>query len=37
MAETSRHDAWQAGDIVIWDNRCLVHKAAGDYPPDQDR
>ena len=28
---------WRAGDIVIWDNRCLVHKAAGDYPPDQDR
>ncbi len=28
---------WQVGDIVIWDNRCLVHKAAGDYPPDQDR
>ena len=28
---------WRAGDIVIWDNRCMVHKAAGDYPPDQDR
>ena len=28
---------WQRGDIVIWDNRCLVHKAAGDYPPDEDR
>ena len=29
--------SWQVGDIVIWDNRCLVHKAAGDYPPEQDR
>lgn len=28
---------WRVGDIVIWDNRCLVHKAAGDYPPNEDR
>jgi alpha-ketoglutarate-dependent taurine dioxygenase len=28
---------WQGGDIVIWDNRCLVHKSAGDYPPEEDR
>ncbi|MDP6709615.1 MAG: TauD/TfdA family dioxygenase [Alphaproteobacteria bacterium] len=28
---------WRPGDIVIWDNRCLVHKAAGDYPPEEDR
>jgi len=28
---------WQVGDIVIWDNRCLVHKAAGNYPPAEDR
>ena len=28
---------WTVGDIVIWDNRCSYHKAAGDYPPDQDR
>jgi len=28
---------WSVGDIVIWDNRCSYHKAAGDYPPDQDR
>lgn len=28
---------WRAGDIVIWDNRCSYHKAAGDYPPEQDR
>lgn len=28
---------WRVGDIVIWDNRCMVHKAAGDYPPREDR
>ena len=25
-----RH-AWQTGDLVMWDNRCLLHKANGDY------
>ena len=25
-----RHQ-WQAGDLVLWDNRCLLHKANGDY------
>ena len=28
---------WVKGDIVIWDNRCSYHKAAGDYPPEEDR
>jgi taurine dioxygenase len=28
---------WHVGDVVIWDNRCLYHKAAGDYPPEQER
>jgi taurine dioxygenase len=28
---------WRRGDIVIWDNRCSYHKAAGDYPPQEDR
>ncbi|HET7881946.1 MAG TPA: TauD/TfdA family dioxygenase [Acetobacteraceae bacterium] len=23
---------WQPGDVVIWDNRCTMHKANGDYP-----
>jgi taurine dioxygenase len=23
---------WRSGDVVIWDNRCLLHKANGDYP-----
>lgn len=22
---------WQAGDFVMWDNRCMLHKANGDY------
>ncbi len=28
---------WRLGDVVIWDNRCSYHKAAGDYPPEEDR
>ena len=28
---------WRVGDVVIWDNRCSYHRAAGDYPPEQDR
>jgi taurine dioxygenase len=23
---------WRQGDLVIWDNRCLMHRANGDYP-----
>ena len=28
---------WVKGDVVIWDNRCSFHKAAADYPPEEDR
>ncbi len=28
---------WQPGDLVIWDNRCLLHRANGDYDMDQTR
>jgi taurine dioxygenase len=28
---------WKTGDVVIWDNRCLLHKANGDYPVAQVR
>lgn len=28
---------WKAGDVVIWDNRCLMHKANGDYPVNEVR
>jgi taurine dioxygenase len=31
-----RH-AWKAGDFVMWDNRCLLHKANGDYDMNQRR
>ena len=31
------HHVWRKGDIVIWDNRCSYHRAAGDYPPEEDR
>ena len=29
---TYRH-YWTVGDLVMWDNRCLVHLAVGDYDP----
>jgi taurine dioxygenase len=28
---------WQQGDVVMWDNRCLLHKANGDYDMSQVR
>ncbi len=28
---------WHTGDIVMWDNRCLLHKANGDYDMGQVR
>jgi len=28
---------WRLGDMVIWDNRCLLHKANGDYDHSQTR
>lgn len=31
-----RH-AWRPGDLVMWDNRCLLHKANGDYDMAQSR
>lgn len=31
-----RHN-WQQGDIVMWDNRCLLHKANADYDMNQMR
>jgi taurine dioxygenase len=31
-----RH-TWRPGDLVIWDNRCLLHKANGDYDMEQTR
>ena len=31
-----RH-AWRRGDVVIWDNRCTMHKANADYPDGERR
>ena len=28
---------WRPGDLVMWDNRCLLHKANGDYDHSQRR
>jgi taurine dioxygenase len=28
---------WQAGDIVIWDNRATMHRVVNDYPPGEPR
>ena len=31
-----RH-VWRQGDVVIWDNRCTMHKANADYPEGERR
>jgi len=36
LANEYRHK-WRSGDVVIWDNRCLMHKANGDYPVEEVR
>ena len=28
---------WRRGDIVVWDNRCTMHKANADYPEGERR
>ncbi|NIO41744.1 MAG: TauD/TfdA family dioxygenase, partial [Burkholderiales bacterium] len=28
---------WQPGDILLWDNRCLIHSVNTDYPLGQTR
>jgi taurine dioxygenase len=28
---------WRAGDLVVWDNRCLLHRAVRNYEMDKDR
>ncbi|MBL4721132.1 MAG: TauD/TfdA family dioxygenase [Alphaproteobacteria bacterium] len=31
------HHEWRVGDMLIWDNRCTMHHANGDYPRDESR
>jgi taurine dioxygenase len=31
QAQFEYRHKWQHGDLVLWDNRCLLHKANGDY------
>jgi taurine dioxygenase len=28
---------WRVDDLVMWDNRCVLHAATGDYPPHERR
>lgn len=35
--EYQYHHAWTVGDILLWDNRCLVHSVNVDYPVGQER
>jgi taurine dioxygenase len=37
VPDAEYHHVWKKGDIVIWDNRCSYHRAAGDYPPEEER
>jgi taurine dioxygenase len=37
VPDAEYHHVWRKGDVVIWDNRCSYHRAAGDYPPEEDR
>ena len=31
------HHTWRVGDILIWDNRCLIHSVNMDFPVGQRR
>lgn len=37
LADAQYRHQWRKGDIVLWDNRCTWHVAAGDYPPEEER
>jgi len=46
IAELAAHTAsadgdyrhkWRRGDVVLWDNRCSIHCATGDYPANERR
>ena len=31
------HHEWRVGDLLLWDNRCLVHSVNVDYPVGEKR
>ncbi len=31
------HHTWRVGEVVIWDQRCTMHRGAGDAPPNEPR
>ena len=33
-AEAEYRHRWQAGDVLVWDSRCVLHRAAGRAPAD---
>lgn len=35
--EYQYHHSWTVGDILLWDNRCLVHSVNVDYPVGEER
>ena len=37
QADGQYRHKWRKGDVVIWDNRCSYHRAAADYPPEENR
>ena len=36
-ARSASSTARRPGDLVLWDNRCLLHKANGDYDMEEKR
>ena len=37
QAKYQYHHAWRVGDILLWDNRCLIHSVDMDFPVGQRR
>ena len=35
--EFQYHHEWRVGDLLMWDNRCLLHSVNVDYPVQQER
>ena len=31
------HHDWREGDILVWDNRCLIHSVNMDFPVGESR